>query len=245
MKNTLKYFCVIIMSAIIFNSCNNSKEELVPNFFKHGMKGRVESVFTEVYKVTNGLKGEKWPRNYITLWGDKFEGDSFQKFDHNGNILEKTNYIDWATYCDTIRFTYEYEENRLISDCAYTDGKLSEWCDKSITLNEHNQISEINYTSYMYGNIKISRREIYNDNGVLIEIRNGETNRLEIKNTLNADGYIIKEEEFGSSPQTSKCDTVIYTKFDAIGNWTERLIIDKLKLNEDTLLQCRTIKYFK
>ena len=254
----MKKFIVLLITTIVTLSCNISSKETVPNYFKHGMQGNVESVYTESYQFRNGLK-ETYPRNYLFIWGDKFaECSSRKKFDRYGNIQEITTYTDWATYTDSTVVTYDYDGQHLVSTkhkdhsrkystptaqpFIYTDGNISGWGDKKFTINDDNkQISEI-HSSYTSMGMHISRIEVFNNDGTMTAMYDAQTKDMQICNTLDNNGNIIMHQEFGSLPSTSSKDTIIYTKFDLKGNWIQRAKVDLEHL--DTIYQSRTIKYF-
>lgn len=254
----MKKFVVILTTTFVVLSCNISSKETVPNYFKHGMHGNVESVYTETYQYRNGLK-ETYPRNYLFLWGDKFaESSSRKKFDIYGNIREITTYTDWATFTDSTVVTYEYDGQHLVSSTRklhsrkystptvqpfiYTDGNISGWDDQKFTVNDDKQISEIHSSFSISVGLHISRIEVFNNDGVMTAMYDAVSKDMQICNTLDENGAIVKYQEFGSSPATSSNDTIIYTRFDHKGNWIQRAKVDLERL--DTTYQSREIRYF-
>lgn len=250
---TISFFCLV---SLLLCGCKKTQEASVPNYFKHGMKGEVKSVFTQSYTIKDGNR-EAIPSNYIVVWGDKFqEACSHKEFYKNGNISEVTTYTKWATYTDSTVTSFNYQDGSLLS---YTDkfywreyqapnvtsfvydkrGVLTGWGEKAVKVNTDSQIEDISY-SIKIGNIDKHRKEVYNTNGDLVSLFDMSNSSMTIHNSFDEDGKIVKVEEFGNMPASRN---IMYSKFDKFGNWTERLIIG-LEHN-DTIVQCRTISYYK
>ena len=258
--------CLISIVILALFSCVKQPKDIeaIPNYFKHGMKGNIESVFTQTYYYKNGVKGEKYPKHFLFLWGDKF-GMTWERknFDKNGHLVEETTWHDWATYTDSTVVTYKYNGNHLVSSSTkyhtrkYTtpyeelfeyseNGDMLKWGGKLIKTNEDKQIEEI-YTYFTFGatnSLECHRLEVFNNSGFMVAMYDKKTKDMEKLNTFDKNGNIIKAESFGSSPSTSHNDTIIYTKFDDLGNWTERLKIELDREHQDTLIQYRNIRYY-
>ena len=251
----------ILITILIVTSCINffdEQRDRIPNLFKHCMKGKVESVFTQTYALRNGVK-EDYPKHFAFLLGDKFgESCSRKKYDKAGNLLEETTCHDWTTYTDSTKVFYKYENSRLSSSLLKVhsreystptleyfeysaDGDITKWGDKVIKLNVDKQISEI-HSSFRVYNLEIYRIEEFNNEGYMIAMYDSRTKKMEILNTFDKDGNIIKYQEFGSDSSTSQNDTIVYTDFDKYGNWIQRIKIDLER--HDTIIQYRTVNYF-
>lgn len=260
-----KLFCLILMTAIALSSCNKQREvDTTPNYFKHGMKGNVESVFTQTFSKRNGIE-EEWPKIWTYLLGDKFDAScSRKKFDKNGHLIEKTTYHDWKTYTDSTVVTYKYDGNHLVSSSSkeytrkYTtpsvdifeyseSGDMSKWGDKVIKLNENKQISEISYSELCFSFINV-----FNDEGIVVaqytKFRDDVSYRMAWLNTFDENGNIIKQEELNTNGEAYRIVNIIYTQFDHFGNWTQRLNVRNVHPfsteSLDTLIQYRNIKYY-
>lgn len=247
-------------------SCNKQEKEVdrTPNYFKHGMNGNVESVFTQTYYYINGVKDKEYPKHILFLWGDKF-ADTWvrKKFDKNGHLIEETRYHDWATYTDSTVVSYKYNGNHLVSSSTkdhtrkYTtpyealfeyseDGDMLKWGGKFIKTNEDKQIEEI-YTYFKFGPnscLEAHRLEVFNNAGFMVAMYDKRTKNMQMLNSFDKNGYIVKNQSFGSDLSASSIDTIIYTKFDSLGNWTERLKFDLDRERRDTVIQYRNIKYY-
>lgn len=251
----------ILITILIVTSCINffdEQRDRIPNLFKHCMKGKVESVFTQTYAFRNGIK-EEYPKHYAFLLGDKFsECCSRKKYDKAGNLLEETTYHDWATYTDSTIVSYKYENFRLSSSFfkvhsreystptleyfEYSvDGGITKWGDKVIKLNEDKQISEIHSSIRVY-NFDIYRIEEFNNEGSMIAMYDSRTKKMEVLNTFDKSGNIIKQQQFNPQSLIIRSDTIIYTDFDKKGNWIQRKRIDLER--HDTIIQYRTVNYF-
>lgn len=251
----------ILITILIVTSCINffdEQRDRTPNLFKHCMKGKVESVFTQTYAFRNGIK-EEYPKHYVFLLGDKFsECCSRKKYDKAGNLLEETTYHDWATYTDSTIVSYKYENFRLSSSFLKVhsreystptleyfeysvDGGITKWGDKVIKLNEDKQISEIHSSIRVY-NFDIYRIEEFNNEGSMIAMYDSRTKKMEVLNTFDKSGNIIKQQQFNPQSLIIRSDTIIYTDFDKNGNWIKRIKIDLER--HDTTIQYRTINYF-
>lgn len=260
----MKNFCLISIVALTLFSCVEQPKTSIPNYFKHGMKGNVELVFTQTYNYKNGVKDKEYPKHFLFIWGDKFDMTwERKKFDKNGHLVEETTWYDWATYTDSTVVTYKYNGNHLVSSSTkhhtreYTtpyenlfeyseNGDMLKWGDKFIKTNEDKQIEEI-YTYFTYGannSLEAHHLEVFNNSGFMVAMYDKKNKDMEILNSFDKNGYIVKSQEFGSSPSTSHNDTIIYTKFDSLGNWTERLKIELDRELRDTLIQYRNIKYY-
>lgn len=255
----MKLHFILPLSILLLCSCNEQRKQNVPNFFKHGMKGEVESVYTHSYRIIHGKK-EECPRGYIFLWGDKFCDDcSHQLYDRDGNIIQHTTYIDWATFTDSFIVTYNYHEGRLLSTTKTTysrqysppstsffeyteDGVLYQWDGKTFKTNEDKQICEMDESFEIY-TLKIQRKTLYNNQGVMTRLYDMTTNKLSISNTFDNDGNIVQQEEYFENSPTPRKDTIVYSQFDEFGNWTQRKRIDASR--EDTTIQCREIHYYQ
>ena len=251
-------FLLPLLSLLLF-SCNNQKEYYIPNYFKHGMKGNVESVYTHSYIIKDGNK-EEYPKNLMFLWGDKFSMScSRQQFDPDGNIITLTTYIDWATFTDSTIVTYNYQDGRLISSTkttyskeysapstsafVYTEaGILDQWDGKLFKTNEDNQIYEID-SKFKVNELEIQHRELFNDQGTMTQLYDMKTNKLSISNSFDKNGNIIQQEDYSTVFSTSCRDTIVYSQFDELGNWIQR---KKINVSSgDTIIQCRSIHYYK
>lgn len=251
----------ILMTILIVTSCTNvfdEQRDRIPNLFKHCMKGNVESVYTQTYAFRNGIK-EEYPKHYDFLLGDKFsECCSRKKYDKAGNLLEETTYHDWATYTDSTIVSYKYENFRLSSSFLKVhsreystptleyfeysvDGGITKWGDKVIKLNEDMQISEIHSSIRVY-NFDIYRIEEFNNEGSMIAMYDYRTKKMEVLNTFDKSGNIIKQQQFNPQSLIIRSDTIIYTDSDKNGNWIKRIKIDLER--HDTTIQYRTINYF-
>ena len=255
----MKKVSVALVLVLTLFSCKEQSEEIVPNYFKHGMNGNVKSVFTEAYKVTDGIK-EEYPKHYVFLWGDKFNVNCSRKlFGKDGNLIEETTYHEWVTYTDSSTVTYQYDRSRLVSSIhiqhshrysspqvspfVYSkNGVLDRWMNLRFQLNAAKQISEI-FSSYNVNGLEFSRIEVFNDDGTMVSLYDGQTKEMTIHNTFDENGNIVKSQEFGPFPSTNHNDTIIYTQFDDMGNWVQRQKVDLDRF--DTIVQFRTIKYYE
>ena len=111
-----------------------------------------------------------------------------------------------------------------------------------IKLNEDKQISEIHSSIRVY-NFDIYRIEEFNNEGSMIAMYDSRTKKMEVLNTFDKSGNIIKQLQFNPQSLIIRSDTIIYTDFDKKGNWIQRKRID-LERN-DTITQYRTISYFE
>lgn len=254
----MKLYFTLLLSVLLLCSCNKHREHIVPNYFKHGMKGEVESVYTHSY-IIHGNK-EEYPKNNIFLWGDKFcMSCSYQLYDRDGNIMQYTTYHDWETYTDSITVIYNYHEGRLLSSTRttysrdysapstssfeYTEADvLYRWDGKIFKTNENKQICEID-DCFEVNRLKIYHKELYNNQGVMTRLYDMTKNKLSISNTIDKDGNIIQQEEFLTSSSTPCKYTIVYSHFDEFGNWTQRKKINVSR--GDTIIQCRNIQYYQ
>ena len=69
------------------------------------------------------------------------------------------------------------------------------------------------------------------------------TNKLSISNSFDKNGNIIQQEDYSTVFSTSCRDTIVYSQFDELGNWIQR---KKINVSSgDTIIQCRSIHYYK
>ena len=244
----------------------------VPNYFKHGMNGPVKKTQLETFFTEKG-KTERWPTNFLVLWGDKdCESFSIKEFDKEGNKIKEKSLDEGATRTDTTTIIYNYESNRIasrqISAIVTRFDQIRGWVSEPETTTDEyiyssgTIINEDSNEKYILGDDGQIVRKIIDssislyENSPKLEIIHDETyspngimlDYTDHKSTLmtnrqNEKGLIV--EAYSRDKFGLLAKTIEYVKFDDYGNWTERIVKSLYPDGKiENLVQKKTITYY-